>query len=203
MATHINAFGYPRLQLARDGTKTNVFVHLLVAQAFVPNPHGKPEVNHVDGNKLNNTAVNLEWATRCENNQHAHDTGLNPSPARYVIHCPERDLTTFGANAMERALRQLGVETQASGIYRAAVKGGLHKDMVFESYLLAEWRRSQINGMTLVDLIEMLADWRAATERHNDGDLGKSLRIQRNRFGISDQLDEILWNTAREFGWLT
>lgn len=59
-----------------------------------------------------------------------------------------------------------------------------------------------IAGMTLVDLIEMLADWKAATERHADGDLARSLVIQKERFGISDQLAQILDNTAREFGWL-
>lgn len=59
-----------------------------------------------------------------------------------------------------------------------------------------------INGMTLVDLIEMLADWRAATERHADGSLVKSLAVQKERFRISDQLAEILWNTARHFRWL-
>jgi hypothetical protein len=59
-----------------------------------------------------------------------------------------------------------------------------------------------INGMTLVDVIEMLADWAAATERHADGSLARSLAIQRRRFGISDQLAEILTNTAHHFGWL-
>jgi hypothetical protein len=59
-----------------------------------------------------------------------------------------------------------------------------------------------ISGMTLVDLLEMLADWRAASERHADGSLVKSLPIQKQRFGISDQLAEILWNTARHFRWL-
>jgi hypothetical protein len=59
-----------------------------------------------------------------------------------------------------------------------------------------------VNDMTLVDLIEMLADWKAATERHDDGDLAKSLEIQRERFGLSDQLVAILRNTAQHFGWL-
>lgn len=59
-----------------------------------------------------------------------------------------------------------------------------------------------INGMTLVDLIEMLADWKAATERHDNGSLFRSLTIQAERFGISDQLGQILANTARHFGWL-
>ncbi len=59
-----------------------------------------------------------------------------------------------------------------------------------------------VNDMTLVDLIEMLADWKAATERHADGDLAKSLDIQRERFGLTDQLVAILRNTAEHFGWL-
>lgn len=59
-----------------------------------------------------------------------------------------------------------------------------------------------VNDMTLVDLVEMLADWKAATERHTDGDLAKSLEIQRERFGMSDQLVAILRNTAEHFGWL-
>jgi hypothetical protein len=59
-----------------------------------------------------------------------------------------------------------------------------------------------VNGMTIVDLIEMLADWKAATERHDDGDLAKSLEIQRERFGLSDQLVRILYNTAAHFEWL-
>jgi hypothetical protein len=56
--------------------------------------------------------------------------------------------------------------------------------------------------MTLVDLIEMLADWKAATERHDDGDLAKSLEVQRERFRLSDQLVAILRNTAEQFGWV-
>lgn len=59
-----------------------------------------------------------------------------------------------------------------------------------------------INGMTLVDLIEMICDWKAATERMDNGDLDKSLQIQKERFGISDQLLEILYNTASHFGLL-
>jgi Family of unknown function (DUF5662) len=54
--------------------------------------------------------------------------------------------------------------------------------------------------MTLVDLIEMLADWKAATERRDDGDLAKSLEIQQERFGLSDQVVAILRNTAERFG---
>ena len=57
-------------------------------------------------------------------------------------------------------------------------------------------------GMTLVDVVEMLADWKAASERGKNGDLGKSLPIQRQRFELDSQLYLILSNTARELGWL-
>lgn len=60
-----------------------------------------------------------------------------------------------------------------------------------------------INGMTLADLVEMLADWRASTERMGGtGDLRKSIEINAKRFGIDPQLAGILINTAEHFGWI-
>lgn len=60
-----------------------------------------------------------------------------------------------------------------------------------------------INDMNLVDVIEMLADWKAATERGKDGNIMRSLDIQAERFKISDQLLSILINTVEDFGWTT
>jgi len=54
-------------------------IHRLVAQEFIENLSNKPQVNHIDGNKLNNNMSNLEWVTARENIKHAWDTGLNES----------------------------------------------------------------------------------------------------------------------------
>lgn len=59
-----------------------------------------------------------------------------------------------------------------------------------------------VSGMTLVDLVEMLADWKAATERVKDGDLARSLEINEKRFEMGPQLTAILRNTALECGWI-
>jgi hypothetical protein len=59
-----------------------------------------------------------------------------------------------------------------------------------------------VKGMSLLDLLEMLCDWKAASERHADGDIARSLRINRERFGIDGQLAAILENTAVELQWL-
>jgi hypothetical protein len=58
-----------------------------------------------------------------------------------------------------------------------------------------------VNGMSLLDLIEMLADWKAAGMRHADGSMAQSLEVNRKRFGMSDQLYEIFVNTVKELGW--
>jgi hypothetical protein len=64
---------YYHLKLSKCNVCTMWMIHRLVAIHFVANPENKPCVNHLDGNKLNNAANNLEWTTIAENTRHAID----------------------------------------------------------------------------------------------------------------------------------
>lgn len=68
--------GYLFVTLTKEKSKKNFYVHRLVAEAFIPNPENKPQVNHINGNKTDNTISNLEWVTNAENSRHAYNNGL-------------------------------------------------------------------------------------------------------------------------------
>lgn len=68
--------GYQYVNLYRGGTVKHVYIHRLVAEAFIPNLDNLPEVNHIDCDKANNHVSNLEWCDRHRNLQHSYDHGL-------------------------------------------------------------------------------------------------------------------------------
>lgn len=69
----INKYGYVEYQLTDSkGYKKHIQAHRIVASLFIPNPHKKRYVNHIDGDKLNNCMSNLEWCTASENEKHSY-----------------------------------------------------------------------------------------------------------------------------------
>lgn len=82
---------YPRVDLRNENGRRPRSVHRLVAEAFVPNPYDKPQVNHIDGDKDNNSVDNLEWVTVSENARHAVATGLNDH-SKYHSGRPKRSV---------------------------------------------------------------------------------------------------------------
>lgn len=78
----ISNSGYLRLALFKNKVCMKKNIHRLVAEAFIPNPENKPQVNHINGVKTDNKVDNLEWCTRSENQIHAYKTGLQ-KPSDY------------------------------------------------------------------------------------------------------------------------
>lgn len=76
LAVQKSKAGYLRVELWDRGRGKKHSIHRLLAEAFIPNPEGKPQVNHIDGDKTNNALSNLEWVTQSENQKHAYKIGL-------------------------------------------------------------------------------------------------------------------------------
>ena len=114
--------GYLRVCLRCSGKSYWFFVHRLVAGRFVPNPQNHPQVNHMDGNKVNNHYTNLEWVTAQQNTDHAVVTGLRDhlnEPVDCFSAKTGKFLRTFPSmNAAERASRG---KYSADGISLAVV----------------------------------------------------------------------------------
>lgn len=95
---------------------SNTGIHILVATAFIPNPHDHPLVNHLDGNKTNNCVSNLEWTTPRGNTEHAIATGL-VTGLRPVVQCNEVSGAIINRYpSIAEASRQTGIQCRHIGI---------------------------------------------------------------------------------------
>lgn len=72
-------YGYYDVGLTNSSGTKKICIHRLVAESFIDNSLNLPQVNHIDGNKLNNHVSNLEWCTAKDNLKHARENGLNNS----------------------------------------------------------------------------------------------------------------------------
>lgn len=73
---YISSGGYEYIKILKQHRHYHIRIHRLVAQTFIPNPNNLPQVNHIDGNKLNNNVENLEWVSCSQNVVHGFKNGL-------------------------------------------------------------------------------------------------------------------------------
>lgn len=111
-----------------------------------------------------------------------HDDSKLQSPEKEIFdeYTPKLKDTTYGSDEYKQYLKEMNIALDHH--YK-------HNSHHPEHY------KNGINDMDLFDLIEMLIDWKAASERHEDGSIFKSIEINKERFKISDQLAQILRNT--------
>lgn len=96
--------GYLEVTLAKNNRLTYKLLHRLVAEAFIPNPENKPQVNHKNGDKADNRASNLEWVTESENHRHRYEVlGQRGGRSKTVI-CVETGQIYPSAKAAAVAL---------------------------------------------------------------------------------------------------
>lgn len=118
-----------------------------------------------------------------------HDLSKLKSPEKEIFDAvtPKLKGLTYGSDEYKAALVEMG-----EALTHHYANNSHHPEHYPEG----------IDGMTLMDVMEMFCDWKAASERHADGDFAKSLEINRKRFAISDQLASVFENTAKAMGWI-
>ena len=121
---------YCQVCLFREGKKSYAQIHRMVAEAFIPNPENKRQVNHKDGIKQNNVVTNLEWVTPSENILHSFEAGLNTHIGEKNIQAKlTRDQVAEIKKAYVKGSKEYGVRPLArkygvsAPAIRAIVKG--------------------------------------------------------------------------------
>lgn len=103
-----NGHGYLAVGLTKDGKRKTVYVHRLVAEAFVENPGGMPVVNHIDFDRQNNRADNLEWCSQEENIRHSADHMKKPKQVCQQTNTGMKHISKIG-NRYRVSIDRLGI----------------------------------------------------------------------------------------------
>jgi hypothetical protein len=133
--------------------------------------------------RLCDVAADLLW----RGNQHDRSKLEEPEVSIFDEYTPKLRDSTYGSPEYKAFLEGMG-----EGLQHHYAHNDHHP----------EHHRNGIADMDLVQVIEMLADWKAATLRHADGDLARSIEQNAERFGYGDEIKRLLKSTAARFGWL-
>ena len=126
-------FGYVIVGITIYGRRLNYRVHRLVAEAFIPNPENKPQINHKDGVKTNNHYTNLEWSTASENTKHAFDNGLVVNDTGYADSQSKQVIAINAySNYFEREYGSLGELSRESGMSKGKLSKMIKRHNIYE-----------------------------------------------------------------------
>jgi hypothetical protein len=133
--------GYLQVALCKNGFVKIHSIHRLVAQTFIDNPQNKKQVNHKDGNKLNNHVSNLEWCTQSENMKHSIDILGNPKPPSWKgkfgkLHNRSKKIYEWDANGNLLNTYESGLDFQRkTGVNHTSASWSIkHKKPIYGKY---------------------------------------------------------------------
>jgi hypothetical protein len=154
-----------------------------------------------------------------ENRARIHDLSKLESPEKeaFDVMTPKLKISTYGSPEYKEMLKELGVALdhhyQHNSHHPEHFKNNVCT-ICFKRFKQSEpinrcnncgnrtfYEECDVSQMSLFDILEMLMDWKAASERHENGDIIKSIEHNKERFGISDQLTNILLATVKEMVW--
>lgn len=121
----VGSHGYYCVTFSNRSTRT---LHRLIAIAFIPNPENLEQVNHKDGNKLNNNIENLEWVTRSDNAKHSFKLGMSYQPKSKKILAYNANGRKINFNSIFEAakylfIRRASIQDYLSGKRKTSVNG--------------------------------------------------------------------------------
>lgn len=149
-----NGNGYLRIYIPK--IKKRFLLHRLVATAYIPNPDNKPQVNHIDGNKHNNSVSNLEWCTGPENMSHFYET-MNGKPIKVDTHSEQ-----YRTGKHSMAFKS---EVTEKGLYGNVLRLCYEKNMTIQQLekeaglsngSIGKWKKSSPNIYSLMAVAKVL-----------------------------------------------
>jgi len=139
--------GYLQIDLWLENKGNRFYVHRLVAEAFVPNPFNKPEINHKDSNRANAAASNLEWVTSSENSFHAYQSGKATQIHRRKLNDGDYPII-FGRFMSGESFALILQDFSISpGRLSVNLKAWLKKENKEEEYLAERYRQQVARGI--------------------------------------------------------
>ena len=126
-----------------------------------------------------------------------HDRSKLESPEREIFdeYTPKLRDTTYGSDEYNGYLKEMKVALDHHYANNRHHPEHFYPEVAHYNVI------NEIYAMNLIDIIEMLCDWKAATKRHADGDIIRSIEFNQGRFGYSDELKSIFLNTVRDLKW--
>jgi hypothetical protein len=192
---YLTPIGYLKIKLKKKNKYESLFIHELVADCFIDKSGDENYVIHLNRDRQDNYCGNLEWQLIDKDPIDVYIEELRELGEVVIVHCNEKNITTIG---IEEMFKKLNSHVAHDEICECALDV-VHKikGYSFSAYKIEEPRElSDVRFMNLIDIMEMLFDWMAASKQHENGNIFDSLKLNQGRFKYTGELADVFKNTV-------